>query len=90
MADIITVPHHNVWMNSALSETIFNMTRPYGVKSTLNIKEHNDTVFLFHDMRFNLVDQGGGGSLSRTFGAEAVLLFVERSRGNLPVDMPDT
>ena len=66
------------------------MTGPYGVKSTLDIKEHNDTVFLFHDMRFNLVDQSGGGSFSGTFSAETVLLFVERSRGNLPVDVPDT
>ena len=77
-------------MNSALSETIFNMARSYGVKGTFDIKEHNDTVFLFHDVRFNLIDQSGGGSLGRTFSAEAVLLFVERSRRNLPVDMPDT
>ena len=77
-------------MNPALSETIFDMTGPYGVKSTLDIEENNDTVFLFHDMRLNLVDQSGGGSFGRAFSAETVLLYVKRSRGNLPVNVPDT
>ena len=90
MANVITIPQYDIWMNPALSETIFDMTGPYGVKSTLDIEENNDTVFLFHDMRLNLVDQSGGGSFSRAFSAETVLLHVKRSRGNLPVNVPDT
>ena len=90
MANVITVPQYDVGMNPPLSETIFNMTGPYGVESALDIKEHNDTVFLLHDMRFNLVDQGRGGSFSRTFSAETVLLYMKRGRGDLPVNMPDT
>ena len=90
MANVVTVPQYDIGMNPTLSETIFNMARSYGVESTLDIKEHDDTVLLLHNMGFNLVDQSRSGSFSRPFSAETMLLYVKRGRGNLPINMPDT
>ena len=61
----------------------------YRVKGTLDIQEHNNAVFPLHDMGFNLVDKGGGGSFCRSLSTKSVLLWVQGGRGQLPVDMPD-